>query len=85
MLKEKIEEAFKSNFLSDVSFSDEEIDEMKIHLMDAVEEFDQRASKYFYQSELKEFILLIVYYAHNWGDDEEGTFSAIFLKDIPLM
>ena len=82
MLKEKIEEAFKSNFLSDVSFSDEEIDEMKIHLMDAVEEFDQRASKYFYQSELKEFILLIVYYAHNWGDDEEGTFWVRILGNI---
>ncbi|MFA6867476.1 MAG: hypothetical protein WCR54_08205, partial [Clostridia bacterium] len=82
IINDKIESAFYQGFISSVSFTEDEIDEMKLSLMEAVEKLDDRASKYFYQNEIKELIVLIVYYAKNWGDNEESKFWVKIFANI---
>lgn len=73
-LNSKINLAFEQEFISDISFTDDEIDTMKLFLMEAVKNFDSRAGKYFYQDEIKALIVLIVHYSTNWGNNEESKF-----------
>ncbi len=82
ILNEKIKAALDQEFISTINFTDDEIDEMKLSLMEAVENFDERANKYFYQNEIKELIILIVHYAKNWGDNEEGRFWVKIFANI---
>lgn len=81
-LQKKIEEALKSEIICSVQFTEDEIDELRIILMDALDNLNERGNKYFYQNEIKALIILIVYYAQSWGDGDESRFWVRILGNI---
>lgn len=81
-LKNKIEKALSSEIICEIEFTDDEIDELRIYLMDAIDKFNDRGSKYFYKDEIKMLIILIVHYSKSWGDGNESRFWVRILGDI---
>ena len=81
-LQKKVEEALKSEIICSVQFTEDEIDELRIVLMDALDNLNERGNKYFYQNEIKVLIILFVHYAQSWGDGDESRFWVRILGNI---
>lgn len=81
-LQQKIAQAMQSDFIGDVVFDDEEIEQMKADCCRFYRTSQQSWSKIYRPEDIDELIVLIVNIAKTWDDDKESRFWVKLFGEI---
>lgn len=81
-LKNKILQAMESDFIGDVQFDEEEIEQMKADCKRFYRSAQNSWSKIYRHDDICELIVLIVNIAKSWSDEKEGRFWTKLFGEI---
>lgn len=81
-LQQKIAQAMQSDFVGDVVFDDEEIEQMKADCRKFYRAAQQSWSKVYSSEDINELIVLIINIAKTWDDDKESRFWVKLFGEI---
>lgn len=81
-LQQKIAQAMQSDFVGDVVFDDEEIEQMKADCRKFYRAAQQSWSKVYRSEDINELIVLIINIAKTWDDDKESRFWVKLFGEI---
>lgn len=81
-LKTKIISALQTDFIGDVIFNDDEIEQMKQDCRTFYKRAQASWSKSYNQDDISELMVLIINIAKNWDDESEGRFWTKLFGEI---
>lgn len=81
-LKTKIISALQTDFIGDVIFNDDEIEQMKQDCRTFYKRAQASWSKIYNQDDISELMVLIINIAKNWDDESEGRFWTKLFGEI---
>ena len=81
-LRDKIQKAMESDFIGEIKFDEDELEEMKKDCQKFYQRAQQSWSKSYRTEEICELIVLIINIAKSWNDESEGRFWTKLFGEI---